>query len=138
MSYNSTRPDMTGWWKCCKCSDGTYYNPDLTTKCVACEHIKCGLCETYTTPPATPAEVGQHSIDEVDFSSSSPGGVQYAYPPQPLHASPIQPLAFSKTPSMKGWWKCCECEGAIDPKVNSNTCPQCYHDKCDSCTTYTA
>ena len=133
MSYGLTRdPPAAGYWKCCNCNDETYNNPESTLKCLSCEHQKCSSCIIYT--PTTSAEVGQYSTDGVDFSSSSPGGLQYAYPPQPLYASPIQPLAFSKTPSMKGWWKCCQCDCAVNPKVNGNTCPQCYYEKCDYCT----
>ena len=134
MSYKLTPPDMTGWWKCCK--NGCYNNPELTTtKCSSCDHTKCESCGTYTPPP-TPAQAGQYSIDEVDSSSSSQGGLQCVYPPQPLYASPIQPLAYTRPPSLKGWWKCCQCEREVNSKVHGYTCPQCDNEKCDYCTTY--
>jgi hypothetical protein len=135
MAYNLTPPeqDMTGWWKCC--NDDTYNNPELTTtKCSTCEHIRCGSCGV-PTPPPTPAQVEQYSVDEVDHSNSSQGGLQYAYPPQSLYASPVQPLAYPRPDPVSGWWKCCQCNREVNPKLFGTTCPDCAHEKCDYCTT---
>jgi hypothetical protein len=132
MSHNLTLPeqDMTGWWKCC--NDDSYNNPALTTtKCSTCDHNKCDSCGTYTPPP-TPAEVGQYSIDEVDTSSSSQGGLQYADPPQSLYASPVQPLAYPRQrPSLRDWWKCCQCRREVNSKLFGTACPDCGHEKCE-------
>jgi len=35
---------------------------------------------------------------------------------------------------LRGWWKCCECSREINSRLFSQSCPDCGHICCDSCT----
>ena len=53
-------------------------------------------------------------------------------PPHFLEAS--EPLDRDMTrPSLKGWWRCCECHIDINPAVHDFTCPVCSHERCNYC-----
>lgn len=144
MDYYSytTAADISSWVKCCKCE--REYDPvPWKSACPDCMHPKCDDCK----PPRQPTPV---PVDRVDYSqyyhtsrqhsrsfsehAESGSSSTYFHTRRSLgHRHGVRDPRNQGRPSMRGWWKCCQCGESVNPAVNEDECPgyQCYHTRCN-------
>lgn len=100
----------------------------------------CPSHERFTKDPyfgssRKPLQYGNTHLD--DRSTDS----QYAthgnfYPHSTIACSSGLPQLCTPMPPMAGYWKCCQCGGAVNFNVSGEVCPVDDHDRCSSCTVY--
>lgn len=132
-----------GWWTCC--GNGKGCGREVNSKlfqntCPDCGHEKCESCGLVERPSPVPEDYSRqhHHANGFPHEMNTPShqgyGYQYSY--HQHHANHYNPVEYSRRPSMRGWWHCCQCGADNNPAVNDWTCPVDYHDKCENCYVY--
>ena len=133
---------MARWWKCCgkeKTCDREVNSDLFGTTCPDCGHEKCEYCSEIETPtPIRDESDYQHQyaddLQPVEYTSDI-RPVEYTNDFYAVeYADALLPVECTQQPSMRGWWRCCECSADNNPQTVGNSCPgPCYHDKCSGC-----
>jgi hypothetical protein len=131
-------PSLEGWWKCCGGEEsdcGREVNPELNQEtCPECGHSKCDSCDKIDTPSPIPEEYGvsgSQYYSNILHPSNYSQRTSNDHDCQHQHIHGLEPVEYTRRPSTRGWWHCCQCGADNNPAVSGWTCPICYHDKCD-------
>lgn len=156
-------PSLVGWWTCCGGDNkdcGREVNSALyQNTCPQCSHERCDSCRPAKAPsPVRDEHVHQPQYAPKYHPLGHPGGPPEAYCQQQYCANfetleynlPLgevclqysadnyspQECSGRRRPSMRGWWRCCQCSANNNPQVVGSWCPECEHGKCADCYVY--
>jgi hypothetical protein len=120
-------------WSCCQC-DREVLDGDT---CPDCAHTRCSECQPPPPPIVTPIRDQLHRQYERSHCTShiTPASFKILHGHSHRHLAisydAQAPQSWTRQPSMQGYWKCCQCQGAVYIPTNSYQCPEDGHTKCE-------
>lgn len=114
------RLDIANCWRCCAC--GCIVERDTwSDDCPSCPHQFCDDCED---------DCGRQQGNLATSICIPPTGLVLLGTTSPSYHIGVGFVHHSNS----DMWRCCQDDREVVKSLNGNTCPDCGHDKCDSCT----